>query len=78
MRGASLNKGKDVWIRTGSIDTLATVVWRKQDLCGICFDEPLSDEQVEQLQRATGTYLHLSLTPEELLAAEDWQCGFAR
>ncbi|HZU51427.1 MAG TPA: PilZ domain-containing protein [Sphingomicrobium sp.] len=78
IRGFALNRGKDLWLRTGSIDTLATVVWRRHDLCGICFDEPLTDRQVRQMQRATAIYLHRFLTPEEEFAAEDWVSGFAR
>lgn len=78
IRGFSANKGRDVWIRTGSIDTLATVVWRRHDLCGVCFDEPLSERQIREMQRATRISLHGSCTPEEQLAAEEWQSGFAR
>lgn len=78
IRGAALKPGKDIWIRTGPIDTLATVVWRRQDLCGVRFDQSLSATAVKELQRATRAHVEARRTPEEQLAVEDWMSGFAR
>lgn len=70
--------GHDLWIKVGVLDTLATVAWAENDLCGVTFDEPLSEEDLNHLKREARNMLVTRLTPEERLAAEDWICGFAR
>jgi hypothetical protein len=79
LRGPEMpDVGADVLIRAGSVDTIATVVWNRNGMCGITFDEPIDDAQVEELRR-TGRFTSLAkLTPEERSAAEDWISGFAR
>jgi hypothetical protein len=79
LRGDELPEaGQDIWLRAGSVDTLATVVWNHHPTCGITFDQAIDESQVEELRRA-GRYTSLArLTPEERAAAEDWISGFAR
>ena len=68
----------DLWLKVGGIDMLATVVWTADDLCGIAFDQPLSDAQLNQLSPEGEWTMVASLTPEERLAAEDWINDFVR
>lgn len=79
LRGESLPQaGQDVLIRVGLVERLATAVWADEGLCGIRFDVPLDEQELDHLQREA-RYATLSrLTPEERLAAEDWLTGCAR
>lgn len=70
--------GEDVWIKVPPIDCLAAVVWSGPELCGIRFDERLSEVEVAHLQRESHWTMVTQLTPEEKLAAEDWASGLAR
>jgi hypothetical protein len=79
LRGCgALRKGQDVLIRAGLIDALADVVWSCSDLCGITFEEPLSEREVQRLRHEGKLITVTKLTPEERLSAADWVSGFAR
>jgi len=41
-----LRAGNDVLLKCGTIDALCTVMWTKGNVCGLEFDEPLSEAQV--------------------------------
>lgn len=69
--------GDDLWVKVGVIDTLATVAWRKGELCGIAFDEPLGEEDLRHLRSEAKNTLVMRMTPEERAAALDWINGFA-
>ena len=79
LRGPDLpGTGSDLLVRVGPIDVLATVVWLCNDVCGVTFENPVSDADVAQLRRENRWASVTRLTPEERLAAEDWLTGFAR
>ena len=44
-------EGDDVLIVVGSLDAMATVVWRNGDQCGVRFDEAIADETIAQMRR---------------------------
>ena len=73
--GGDLSIGQDILLRVGAVETLAQVVWSGPDQCGIRFDVPLSDEELEPLTRVPQGALFARLSPEEKLGAEDWQNG---
>lgn len=70
--------GEDLWVKVGIIDCLSNVAWRKGDLCGITFDEPLDDDDLRHLRCEAKNTLVMRMSPEERLAATDWITGFAR
>jgi hypothetical protein len=43
--------GDDVLMVVGSLDAMATVVWRDGDRCGVHFDEAIVDETIAQMKR---------------------------
>jgi hypothetical protein len=43
--------GDDVLVVVGSWDTLASVVWRADDGCGVQFEDPLEDAQIALVKR---------------------------
>lgn len=43
--------GKQLLIRAGATEVLASVVWSRGDECGILFDEPLDKDTLELLKK---------------------------
>lgn len=43
--------GDDVLMVVGPFDSMAKVVWRHDDKCGVQFDDPASDETVARMKR---------------------------
>jgi hypothetical protein len=67
--------GQDLWVKVGIIDTLATVAWEEDGLCGVTFDEPLDAEDLDHLRHEAKNTLVTWLTPEEKIAAVAWLYG---
>jgi hypothetical protein len=42
--------GEDMFMVAGSADMFGRVMWRSGDHCGLCFDEPLSDDDIAKLK----------------------------
>jgi hypothetical protein len=42
--------GAEVMVSAGAIDLFATIAWRKNDECGVTFDEPIAEALVAQLK----------------------------
>ena len=43
--------GDDLLMLVGSLDAMATVVWREGDKCGVQFDEAIAEETIVQMKR---------------------------
>jgi hypothetical protein len=43
--------GDEVLMIAGSVDTMAKVMWRHADQCGVRFDEPLCDSRIAQMKQ---------------------------
>lgn len=41
----------EVWIRLGMLDIFGIVVWADRVTCGIRFDRPLGDAEIQQFER---------------------------
>lgn len=67
--------GQDLWVKVGIIDTLATVAWERAGLCGVTFESPLEDEDLDHLRREAKNTLVTWLTPEERIEAASWLYG---
>jgi PilZ domain len=70
--------GQEVWLKIQPADIFGTVVWVKDEHCGIAFDVPFADEDVALLQTRGKVILIPRLTPEEQMAAAEWSAGLAR
>jgi hypothetical protein len=69
--------GKTAMFRLDGYQLLCRVVWAKDDLCGVRFDE-LMPPRVLQIFREAGSIAKLDmLTPAEQQAADEWNNGVA-
>lgn len=67
--------GQDVVIKCGGTDAFGVVVWARPERCGIRFDEPIPQEDVER-QRLSGEFSARSgITPDQMQAAKAWATG---
>lgn len=79
LRGASLPAvGKDVLVRVGVVDVLASVAWSRGNQIGVAFDAPLSPYEMFELRAERSCTPFAELTPEQRVAASDWMTGLAR
>jgi hypothetical protein len=73
--GGDLSVGQDIWLKLGKMDIFATVVWTRANCCGVHFDAPLHDIDVQQLSQMPQGAMYAKLTPDEKLGAENWLNG---
>jgi hypothetical protein len=79
LRGGDLpDVGGDLVLKIDKTEAFGTVQWKRQDLCGVAFDQPLREPQVEQLRSEASRARLTKLSPQERLAMQDWATGLAR
>lgn len=77
LRGATIPAvGKQAMFRLDHFQVLCKVLWVKDNLCGIRFDEVIPPRLLAHFKEA-GTATVGMLTPEEQQAAEEWTNGGA-
>ena len=78
LRGpAALEIGKPAMFRLDQFNVLCKIVWLKDDLCGVRFDEPIPQRVLAEFRKAGDTAQVGMLTPDEQLAAEEWTSAIA-
>jgi hypothetical protein len=79
LRGGDLpDVGGDLVLKIDKTEAFGTVQWKRQNLCGVAFDQPLREPQVEQLRSEASRARLTKLSPQERLAMQDWATGLAR
>ena len=79
LRGSNLpKKGSELFIKVGSIEPFAKVVWSKRSECGVEFGTPISERELERVRREAKLASSVGLTPEQRQAQDDWMLGLAR
>jgi hypothetical protein len=79
LRGGDLpDVGGDLMLKIDKTEAFGIVQWKRQDLCGVAFDQPLRQPEVEQLRSEASRARLTKLSPEERLALQDWAIGVAR
>jgi hypothetical protein len=79
LRGGDLpDVGGDLMLKINKTEAFGIVQWKRQDLCGVAFDQPLRQPEVEQLRSEASRARLTKLSPEERLALQDWAIGVAR
>ena len=73
----SLEVGAQLWLKAAPVEIFGTVVWAEEYECGVSFDDPLEDEELALLQEK-GAVTLAGVSPDERLAGDDWDSGFAR
>ena len=70
--------GFNVVLKSGNVDVFATVVWKMGDRCGITFDRPVREEEVQRLRLAGEWSARTGVLPDVQQAAEEWSTGRGR
>lgn len=68
--------GLFVRLKVGDSEAFATVVWRREDNCGLKFDARLSDEAVEAFRNTAKEAAELGLDPSDMRAMGEWVADF--
>ena len=77
LRGTTIPAvGKQAMFRLDHYQVLCKVLWSKDNLCGVRFDEVIPPRVLEHFKEA-GTATIGMLTPDEQQAAEEWTNGEA-
>ncbi len=78
LRGvAVLEVGKAAMFRLEHFHVLCKIVWVRDDLFGIRFDEPVPARVLAEFRKAGDTAQVGMLTPDEQLAADEWLSAIA-
>jgi hypothetical protein len=67
--------GQNLFIAFERVEVFATVVWSQAGECGIRFDEPISQDDLDIVQEETRRARLLRLTPGEKLIWDNWSAG---
>lgn len=79
LRGEDLPAlGDGLVLKLDRLEVFGIVKWVCSELCGVAFDSPLGEREVEQIRAETQIGMLTRLTPEERLAMQHWATGFAR
>ncbi|HKP34960.1 MAG TPA: PilZ domain-containing protein [Sphingomicrobium sp.] len=79
LRGANLPGAEEpVSVRMDCVRAFGIVAWSEAGECGVEFEPPLPEFEVERLRREVKVAALTSDGLEETLALEDWSSGFAR
>lgn len=78
LRGpVELQIGKPAMFRLDRFNVLCRIVWVKEDLCGVRFDELIPPRVLAEFKKAGNTAQVGMLTPDEQLAADEWNSAVA-
>jgi len=69
-------KGREVFLQVGDVDVYAHVVWRKGDVCGLKFCDPIRGFDIHQLAFEAGSKGRMSAAQKG--GVDDWKNGVAR
>jgi hypothetical protein len=76
LRGPSTpSVGKSALLRLDGFQVLCKVVWVKNDLCGVHFEELIPPRVLAHFRKVGSTAQLGMLTPDEQQAAEEWANG---
>ena len=70
--------GKPMTLRIECVRAFGIVAWSEEGQCGVEFDDPLPDFEVERLKRAPREATLTTHNLSERLAMDEWQSGSAR
>jgi hypothetical protein len=73
-----LKVGQEIWLSIPPAEIFGTIVWVKEDTCGIAFDEALDEGTVASFQARGKVMMVHGLSKDEMLGAEDWKDSLAR
>ena len=65
-------------VRLGEFEAFGVIIWQGDHQCGLKFDVALTDSAVDLIRRERGQPSLQNLSPEDLMAADDWTNDFVR
>jgi hypothetical protein len=79
LRGRDLPpEGQEVLIRLGDFEAFGVIIWQGDHHCGLRFDVALTENALDLIRRGRGQPTLHDLSPEDLMAADDWANDFVR
>lgn len=75
-RRVSLNES--TLLKAGAVTALGQVVWSSGEQCGLTFEEPLSDEELDTIRCLGKRALDTFRNPDDMIAAEIWVSALVR
>lgn len=71
-------KGELLEIRLDKVGAFGVVVWSARGQCGVAFEPPLREFDVETLRQRTGRASLSKMSPEDRQALDEWLLGVSR
>ncbi len=79
LKGAHLpSPGAALSLRLDCVHVFGTIAWKTGEECGVAFDMPLSNLELNRLRREVKVASLVWRSVDERLAARDWWSGVAR
>ena len=72
------SKGREVFLQVGNVDVYAYVVWRRGEVCGLKFCDPIRGFDVHQLAFEAAGASGARISPAQKGGVDDWKNGVAR
>ena len=69
-------QGEELMISVGSLRAFGTVAWSRRNECGIAFECPLNEDDVQNLREKASEARGMSLAAKE--AFDAWNLGMVR
>ena len=69
---------QSIVVRLGKIEAFGVVAWKRGNLCGVHFDDPLTNLQVHNLEHETYLAIRSRRAPWQQTAKRDWESGYLR
>ena len=64
--------GEELMIRIETVEAFARVVWSRNGVCGLAFEDVLSSSDLAKLQQEARTVSLFRLSPHEKIALNHW------
>lgn len=64
--------GEELMVRIETVSSFARVVWSREGVCGVAFEDVLSDSDLDRLRQEARTASLMRLSPREKMAMNHW------
>jgi hypothetical protein len=71
-------EGEQVIFKADRVTAFGRFVWSKGAQCGIAFDGPIIADELERLRRQVSMWSRVGMSPDDQIAAQEWQLGISR
>lgn len=71
-------QGEELIFRVGQVQAFGHVAWVNGNECGVAFESPLTQPEVDRLRSEPNMTGLGAMSPEDRAAAEEWKLGSGR